>query len=168
MLNRRQTLAGGAAAASLITCPRAMSAPEASTPERWKALAADVRAEMAWAWRHYVERCFGQDQIKPVSGAGEAFFFPKGAPLGLTIVEALDTLYVMGLDAEVEEGVRWIAQNLHFDLDGEVQVFETSIRMVGGLLSGWCATREKKLLALAQDLADRLSPAFTRSCPTAS
>lgn len=163
MLNRRQTLAGGTAAASLIACPRAMSASEGSTPERWKALAADVAAEMAWAWRNYVERCFGQDQIKPVSGGAEAFFFSKGPPLGLTIVEALDTLYVMGLDAEVEEGVRWVARNLHFDIDGEVQVFETSIRMVGGLLSGWCATREKLLLDLARALADRLSPAFTES-----
>lgn len=163
MLSRRQALAGSAAAASLIACPRAMSAPPASTPAPWTALGADVRAEMAWAWRHYVERCFGQDQIKPVSGGAEAFFFPKGPALGLTIVEALDTLYVMGLDAEVEEGMRWIAQNLHFDIDGEVQVFETSIRLVGGLLSGWCATREKRLLALARDLANRLSPAFAKS-----
>jgi mannosyl-oligosaccharide alpha-1,2-mannosidase len=131
--------------------------------DKWKPVAADVRAQMQWAWRCYVERCMGQDQIKPVSGGVEPFFFPKGPPLGLTVVEALDTLYVMGLDAEVGEGVRWILDNLHFDIDGEVQVFETGIRLVGGLLSAWCATHEKKLLLLAKDLADRLSPAFTKS-----
>lgn len=153
-MNRRQVLAGAAA------LPLSGLAARATAGDPWPALAADVRAEMAWAWAGYRERCFGQDQIKPVSGGGEAFFF---APLGLTIVEALDTLYVMGLDTEVGEGVRWIADHLDFDRDGEVQVFETGIRMVGGLLSAWGATHEKKLLALARDLTDRLSPAFAKS-----
>ena len=148
------------------TVPLLAAAPadaRALIKNKWYPLAQDVRAQMAWAWRNYVERCFGQDQIKPVSGDAEPFFFPGGPPLGLSIVEALDTLYVMGLDAEVQEGVRWISQSLDFDVDREVQVFETGIRMVGGLLSGWCGTHEKKLLTLAKDLADRLSPAFTKS-----
>ena len=155
-LSRRNVLHGLAAVPALPLCVSAAAAP-------WKALAQDVRAEMKWSWDHYVERCFGQDQIKPVSGGAEPFFFPKGPSLGLSIVEALDTLYVMGLDAEVDQGVRWIADNLRFDIDGEVQVFETGIRIVGGLLSGWHGTRDKKLLALAKDMADRLSPAFTKS-----
>ena len=100
---------------------------------------------------------------EPDNHQRERAFFPDGPPLGLSIVEALDTLYVMGLDAEVEEGIRWISDNLNFDIDGEVQVFETGIRIVGGLLSGWHGTREKKLLALAKDMADRLSLAFTKS-----
>jgi len=151
----RRVVLGGLAATAL---PPALGATD-----KWKALGDDVRAQMVWAWAAYKDRCFGADQIKPVSGAGEAFFFPKGPPMGLTIVEALDTLHLMGLDTEVEDGVRWIADNLHFDIDGEVQVFETGIRMVGGLLSGWCGTRDKTLLTLAKDLTDRLSPAFTKS-----
>jgi mannosyl-oligosaccharide alpha-1,2-mannosidase len=157
-LNCRHVLQGLAAAPALASASLAKPAPD-----KWHPLAEDVRAQMAWAWRNYVERCFGQDQIKPVSGGAASFFFPGGPPLGLSVVEALDTLYVMGLDAETEEGVQWIAENLDFDIDGEVQVFETGIRMVGGLLSGWCATHEKKLLALAKGMADRLSPAFTKS-----
>ncbi|HVZ90181.1 MAG TPA: glycoside hydrolase family 47 protein [Rhizomicrobium sp.] len=129
----------------------------------WKALAEDVRAQMRWAWLCYRRCCFGADQIKPVSGRGEAFFFAKGPSLGLTIVEALDTLYVMGLDRQIVEGLRWLYRRLNFDVDGEVQVFETGIRMVGGLLSGWRGTGEKRLLALAKDLADRLAPAFEKS-----
>ena len=151
----RRVVLGGLAASALT--------PAIAATDKWKALGEDVRTQMAWAWAAYKDRCFGADQIKPVSGGSEAFFFPKGPPMGLSIVEALDTLYVMGLDKEVEDGVRWIADNLHFDIDGEVQVFETGIRVVGGLLSGWCGTRDKKLLALAKDLADRLSPAFTKS-----
>lgn len=151
----RRVVLGGLAASALT--------PALAATDKWKALGDDVRAQMAWAWAAYKDRCFGADQIKPVSGGSEPFFFPKGPPMGLSIVEALDTLYLMGLDREVEDGVRWIAGNLQFDIDGEVQVFETGIRMVGGLLSGWCGTRDKKLLALAKDLVDRLSPAFTKS-----
>ena len=158
-MDRRQILKAFAASAPLLASVPLFAAPA----QDWKALADDVRTQMAWAWHNYVARCFGQDQIKPVSGGAEAFFFPGGPPLGLSIVEALDTLYVMGLDAEAEEGIRWIADNLHFDIDGEVQVFETGIRIVGGLLSGWHGTKEKKLLALAKDMADRLSPAFAKS-----
>lgn len=158
-MNRREVLAAGAAA------PLALSgcAHVSNNMSVWPSLARDVRDQMIWAWGNYTERCFGADQIRPMSGGAEAFFFPNGPSLGLTIVEALDTLYVMGLDRELEAGVRWVADNLHFEIDGEVQVFETGIRMVGGLLSGWCATRELRLLGLAKDLVDHLTPAFTKS-----
>jgi mannosyl-oligosaccharide alpha-1,2-mannosidase len=160
-LGRRAVLGalGSVGALSALAKPR----PRILAQSAWQELAHDVREEMSWAWRNYVERAFGHDQIKPVSGTAEEFLLPNGPGLGLSIVEALDTLYVMGLDAELEEGVRWIEGALHFDIDGEVQVFETNIRVVGGLLSGWLATKNRHLLDLAQDLANRLLPAFTKS-----
>ena len=157
--NRRQLLKGLAGAGALASS-RAFAKPSGTD---WHSVAQSVRAEMAWAWRNYVERVFGHDQIKPVSGGAEEFFFPNGPGLGLSMVEALDTLYLMGLDAELEEAVTWITRNLRFDIDDYIQVFETNIRMVGGLLSGWMATKDKRLLDLAHDLATRLLPAFTKS-----
>src|SRR5438270_7947814 len=163
-MDRRTFVAGVSASAGLISRSAAVFADSKLPPQfDWLELATDVRAEMAWAWRNYVELAFGQYQIKPVSGLAESFLLPNGPSLGLSIVEALDTLYLMHLASELEEGVRWIEKNLHFDVDGEVQVFETNIRMVGGLLSGWLATHNKALLALAHELPDRLLPAFTRS-----
>lgn len=163
-LARRSLLRTFAGSAAMVLFPPAvLAAPDAASDFDWPKLAQDVRSEMAWAWRNYVELAFGHDQIKPVTAGVEEFFFPNGPGLGLSIVEALDTLYLMALDAELEEGVRWIERNLHFDIDGEVQVFETNIRVVGGLLAGWLATRDKTLLALAHELADRLLPAFTKS-----
>jgi len=157
----RRLLLGAPLALTSLRVAAAGAKP--STDEDWSTLAGDVRSEMAWAWRNYVELAFGRDQIKPVSGGAESFLLPNGPSLGLSIVEALDTLYLMRLDLELEEGVRWIEKNLHFDIDGEVQVFETNIRMVGGLLAGWLATHNKTLLSLARELADRLLPAFTKS-----
>ncbi len=114
---------------------------------------------MAWAWAEYRKMAWGQDEIRPVSGTGKSFLIP-GQTVGLSIVEALDTLWLMGLDAELEDGVRWIRQSLRFDLDGDAQMFEATIRLVGGLLSGHLATGEAKLLELAHDLATRMMPAF--------
>ena len=157
--NRRHVLKALAA-----TAPFLAPAPvHALARDKWKPLAQDVRGQMAWAWRNYVELAFGHDQIKPVSGGAEPFFFP--ARSAARALHRRGARYAVrdGARRRSEEGVRWIRAILNFDIDGEVQVFETSIRIVGGLLSGWCGTHEKKLLALAKDMADRLSPAFTKS-----
>ncbi|MDB5737885.1 MAG: Mannosyl-oligosaccharide 1,2-alpha-mannosidase [Sphingomonas bacterium] len=152
MIGRRTLLGTGAAA---------LLAPPGSAAARidWKALGEDVRAEMAWAWGQYRERAFGKDQICPISGGYESFPL-KDRHLGLSLIEALDTLWVMGLDTAFAEGVAWVKSDLSFDVDGEVSVFETSIRLVGGLLSAHHACDDPVLLAKARDLADRLLPAF--------
>lgn len=128
----------------------------------WRALAEDVRSEMRWAWEEYRSHAWGKDQIKPMTGGFESFPL-KNHHLGLTIVEALDTLWAMGLDDEFHDGVAWVKSNLDFDVDGEVSVFETSIRLVGGLLSAWHACGDPVLLAKARDLANRLLPSFAAS-----
>ena len=128
----------------------------------WRALGEDVRSEMRWAWRNYRERAWGKDQIKPISGGTESFPL-KDHHLGLSLIEALDTLWIMGLDDEFRDGVEWVKANLDFDFDGEVSVFETSIRLVGGLLSAFHACGDPVLLAKARDCADRLLPTFSAS-----
>jgi mannosyl-oligosaccharide alpha-1,2-mannosidase len=155
--SRRVLLAGGGA--TLLLRGSAIASAGATD---WRALAEDVRREMRWAWNHYRQRAWGKDQIKPISGGFESFPL-KSHHIGLTIVEALDTLRVMGLDEEFRDGVEWIKRNLDFDVDGEVSVFETAIRLVGGLLSAWYASRDRVLLAKAQDIADRLLPSFAAS-----
>lgn len=117
---------------------------------------------MRWAWAQYRQHAWGKDQIKPISGGFESFPL-KDHHLGLTIIEALDTLWVMGLDEEFREGVEWVKANLDFDLDGELSVFETSIRLVGGLLSAHHACGDPVLLAKARDLANRLLGSFNAS-----
>lgn len=151
MLTRRSFVAAASAAA--------LPLPALAADEDWPALAAEVKREMAWAWGEYRKVAWGQDEVKPVSGSGQSFLIP-GASVGLSIVEALDTLWLMGLDAELEDGVRWVREHLRFDLDGDAQVFEATIRLVGGLLSGHLATGDRKLLELAHDLATRMMPCF--------
>ena len=153
MTLRRRTLLQ--ASAALSAAPRFARAEARD----WHALAAEVCAEMAWAWDNYHRLAWGKDQIKPISGGNESFPL-KGHHLGLSLVEGLGTLWVMGLDDQFDAGVAWVKESLDFDVDGEVSVFETSIRFLGGLLSAHHACGDPALLAKAKDLADRLAPAF--------
>src|SRR5690349_16960755 len=153
-MTRRSLLAAGAALPSLGLAK--------GRTENWHALGEDVRREMRWAWRNYREHAWGKDQIKPITGGSESFPL-KDHHLGLSLIEALDTLWIMGLDEEFRGGVEWVKANLDFDVDGEVSVFETSIRLVGGLLSAFQACGDPVLLAKAKDCADRLLPSFSAS-----
>lgn len=129
----------------------------------WRPVAEDVRRELLHTWNAYKKFAWGHDHLLPVSG-GHSEFFDDAHPVGLTIVEALDTLYLMRLDAELAEGVQWIEEHLDFaGVNAGVQVFETNIRMVGGLLSGHLATGERALLHHARRIADILMPCFERS-----
>src|SRR5690349_8239952 len=154
----RRTMLAGSSALLLAAAPKRQ--PFAS--HDWPALGEDARREMRWAWRHYREHAWGKDQIKPMTGGFESFPL-KNHHLGLSLIEALDTLWVMGLDDEFADGVDWVKRNLDFDVDGEVSVFESSIRLVGGLLSAWHACSDAALLAKARDCADRLMPSFAAS-----
>jgi hypothetical protein len=149
--------AGGLAAALPVTA-------NAATGHRdWRRAADDVRAELRHTWQSYKRLAWGHDHLLPVSG-GHGEFFDSAHPVGLTIVEALDTLYFMGLDDELADGVRWIRNDLDFaSVNADVQVFETNIRMVGGLLSGYLCTGDRVLLDHAKKIADILLPCFTQS-----
>ncbi|MBO9543187.1 glycoside hydrolase family 47 protein [Caulobacter sp.] len=159
-LTRRSALTALAAAGLAPSLAAAQS--KGGRAEDWKALAADVRSEFQWAWQGYVAKAWGKDEINPVSGTSRSFFI-EGHDLGLSLVEALDTLWIMGLDAEFQAGVDWVKSSLSFDVDGEAQVFETNIRLVGGLISAHLACGDPVLLAKAKDLADRLMKAFDAS-----
>ncbi|HEY8313681.1 MAG TPA: glycoside hydrolase family 47 protein [Candidatus Baltobacteraceae bacterium] len=121
-----------------------------------------VRAEFLHAWNGYKRFAWGHDEVRPVTGTTHDFFI-EGHSLGLSIIEAMDTLYVMGLDDELQGCVAWLRANMNFDVDGDVQMFEAVIRMVAGLTTGYHATGERFLLDGARDLADRLLPCFTKS-----
>ena len=78
----------------------------------------------------------------------------------MTPVDSLDTLLLAGLTEEAEKAKALIVQKLSFDRDVSVKNFEITIRLLGGLLSGYEMTGDARLLRLAEDLGTRLLPAF--------
>jgi mannosyl-oligosaccharide alpha-1,2-mannosidase len=94
--------------------------------------------------------------------------------LGWIIVDALDTLMLMNMTTQLSQAREWIATTLTYDLDHDVNTFETTIRMLGGFLSAhylqtafpkMCPVDLKRggqdlYLEKAADLARRLLGAF--------
>lgn len=68
----------------------------------------------------------------------------------LSLIDALDTLVVMGLHNEFNKAVDYIKYNVSFDADINVSVFETNIRVVGGLLSAHMLSHRYDIYFLKQ------------------
>src|SRR5207253_2304685 len=81
-------------------------------------------------------------------------------PLLMTPVDALDTMILMGLKNEANGAREYIVKNISFDKDIYVQNFEITIRLLGGLLSSYQLSGDKRLLSLAENLGNRLLPVF--------
>jgi mannosidase alpha-like ER degradation enhancer 2 len=99
----------------------------------------------------------GHDELRPLSKEPRDWY---GQSLLMTPVDSLDTLLLMGFNDEAEKAKTLIVDRLSFDKDISVKVFEVTIRLLGGLLSGYQMTGDVRLLHLADDLGTRLLPAF--------
>lgn len=114
-----------------------------------------VVAAFKHAWKGYKKYAWGHDHLKPITGTFHDWF-----NLGLTIVDALDTIYVMGLTEEFAEAREWVDNSLHFDVNRDVNLFEVTIRVLGSLLSSYHLSGDKMFLDKAVDLGTRLLPCF--------
>jgi glycosyl hydrolase family 47 len=116
-----------------------------------------VRQELLHSWRAYVRYAWGHDELRPLSRTPRDWY---DAPLLMTPVDTLDTLLLLGEKDEAEKARALIVERLSFNKDISVKNFEVTIRLLGGLLSGYQLTGDPHLLRLAQDLGTRLLPAF--------
>ena len=120
-------------------------------------LAAEVRTEFLHAWQGYKKYCWGHDDLKPLTKTCHDWY---AEALLMTPVDALDTMILMGFKDEARTTREYIAKHLSFEKDIDVQNFEITIRLLGGLLSSYEMTGDKRLLNLAEDLGRRLLPVF--------
>ncbi len=141
-----------------VASPTALTQPEGgqtviSRPE----LANRVVQEFLHAWNGYKQYAWGHDDLKPLS---RSYHDWHAAPLYMTAVDALDVMILMGLTSEADSTREFVATHLNFDKDIDVKNFEITIRILGGLLSSYQLSGDKRLLALAEDLGNRLLPVF--------
>jgi mannosidase alpha-like ER degradation enhancer 2 len=137
--------------------PKKPATPPVLTQAQAAQSAERVKAEFLHAWRGYRQHAWGHDGLKPLSNAPHDWY---GQSLLMTPVDALDTMILMGLDDEARDARELIATQLSFDKDIDVKHFEITIRLLGGLLSGYQLSGDERLLKQAEDLGTRLLPAF--------
>ena len=142
---------------------------DASTPYWAPGITADAprRDAIAHAAREayaaYEAHALGHDELAPATMRG----LDDLGGVGATLVDSLDTLHIMGLRDEFDRA--WAHVKTHDsalrrlargEVDRDVSVFETNIRVLGGLASTYDLTGDEDALALAEALAARLSAAF--------
>lgn len=130
-------------------------------------------------WDAYENNAFPSDELRPLTcdGLDRDFLDPMNIGLNdvlgnysLTLIDSLDMFAILGQQKDFERYVE-LASKLSFNVSSTVQVFETTIRAMGGLLSAHLYASvprlgsaidgyDGQLLKLAHELGLRLLPAF--------
>ncbi|XP_023699526.1 ER degradation-enhancing alpha-mannosidase-like protein 3 isoform X1 [Paramormyrops kingsleyae] len=135
------------------------------------------------AYQNYMDHAYPADELMPLTCRGRVRGLEPSrgdvddalGKFSLTLIDTLDTLALLNKTAEFEEAVRKVLSDVRLDNDVVVSVFETNIRVLGGLLGGHSMAvllkeggqhmlwYEDELLDMAKDLGERLLPAFNTS-----
>ena len=115
----------------------------------WNDRREKVRDAFKVSWDGYEKYAWGMDEYHPVAKKGKNMV--EGG-MGWIIVDALDTMIMMNLTSRVKHAREWISTSLNYNADHEVNTFETTIRMLGGLLSAhYLSTTFPQLAPLKDD-----------------
>eukprot|EP01064_Diplonema_japonicum_P034671 TRINITY_DN7276_c1_g1_i1.p1 TRINITY_DN7276_c1_g1~~TRINITY_DN7276_c1_g1_i1.p1 ORF type:complete len:525 (+),score=56.06 TRINITY_DN7276_c1_g1_i1:95-1576(+) len=129
----------------------------------------DVKEMFDFSYSGYMENAFPLDELRPISCTGVDTL----GGFKLTLIDSLDMLLIVGEKNEFCKQIDWLGENLSFEIDKNISVFEVTIRVLGGLISSHllieqnivnCDSYDGSLLTKAYDLGQRLLPAF--STPT--
>uniref|UniRef100_A0A8C9VWN5 alpha-1,2-Mannosidase n=1 Tax=Scleropages formosus TaxID=113540 RepID=A0A8C9VWN5_SCLFO len=135
------------------------------------------------AYQNYMDHAYPADELMPLTCRGRVRGLEPSrgdiddalGKFSLTLIDTLDTLALLNKTAEFEAAVRRVLSDVRLDNDIVVSVFETNIRVLGGLLGGHSMALllkeggqhmlwyKDELLHMAKDLGLRLLPAFNTS-----
>lgn len=143
-----------------VSLPRIQHAfgPETSAQtEKREGRRREIRKLFRKNWNSYKERAWMRDALLPISGYGRDQFSGWAA----TLVDSLDTLWIMGMKREFDEAVDAVAGiDFATSTNSRINMFETNIRYLGGLLAAYDLSRRSVLLAKAIELGDMLYAGF--------
>lgn len=120
--------------------------------------AAEVRGAMKHTWDGYRSKGWGHDEVQPSSGRTKDW-----CRMAVTMLDALSTLWIMGLHQEFEEAAKWLESNWlpGPGSHGQHSLFEINIRAFAGLLSSYSLSGKRVFLDTANRLGEKLLGAFT-------
>lgn len=117
-----------------------------------------VKKALVKSWGAYKQYAWTKDELMPLSAKGKESFSGWSAQL----VDALDTLWIMGLKDDFNLAVKEVAliDWSKTKSGGVVNLFEVTIRYLGGLLAAYDLSQEPILLAKAVELGNTLYATF--------
>uniref|UniRef100_G1RCZ3 alpha-1,2-Mannosidase n=1 Tax=Nomascus leucogenys TaxID=61853 RepID=G1RCZ3_NOMLE len=128
-------------------------ADESQEPQsRVRAQREKIKEMMQFAWQSYKRYAMGKNELRPLTKDGyEGNMF--GGLSGATVIDSLDTLYLMELKEEFQKAKAWVEESFHLNVVSQRSfLVEVNIRYIGGLLSVF------RIKAIR--LGEKLLPAF--------
>ena len=124
-----------------------------------------IKDAFKWGWNAYKRDAWGHDELMPLSRHSRDWGRGATKGLGLTMLDGISTLWLMGLKEEFHEVRGWVEDELDFHQNYDISVFESTIRMVGSMVSAYEMSGEKYggFLKKAAELADILLHAYNTS-----
>ena len=92
-----------------------------------------VKHGFEWMWLQYRNSAYGHDAIDPING----YSMDNWGGLKLFMLESLGTMHLMGLDKWYKSTEQYLEENLDFNINRGVNVFELTIRCLGSLASAY-------------------------------
>nr|XP_043899113.1 ER degradation-enhancing alpha-mannosidase-like protein 3 isoform X2 [Solea senegalensis] len=156
---------------------------QAMTREEKQQLRNQVVEMFDHAYQNYMDHAYPADELMPLTCRGRVRGLEPSrgdvddalGKFSLTLIDTLDTLVLLNKTTEFEAAVRRVLSDVRLDNDVVVSVFETNIRVLGGLLGGHSMAvmlkeggqsmqwYQDELLHMAKDMGLRLLPAFNTS-----
>ncbi|XP_038139580.1 ER degradation-enhancing alpha-mannosidase-like protein 3 [Cyprinodon tularosa] len=153
---------------------------QSMTPEEKTNIRNQILEMFDHAYGSYMKYAYPADELMPLSCKGRVRGEEPSrgdiddslGKFSLTLIDTLDTLVVLNKLDEFEDAVKKAVEDVRLDNDVVVSVFETNIRVLGGLLGGHVMADllrqrgermqwyQDELLHMAVELGRRLLPAF--------
>lgn len=124
------------------------------------------------AWNAYVKYAWGKNEMhilhqntKGINDTDVLDYLNKMiGQSGLTIVDSLSTLWMMGHHDQYQRGREWVKTHLNFsNISRSVNVFESVTQYIGSMMSCYALTGDVMFLEKARQVADSLEPAYSSS-----
>ncbi|KAF2714121.1 glycoside hydrolase family 47 protein [Pleomassaria siparia CBS 279.74] len=117
----------------------------------------EVKKAFEICWKNYRQKAWMRDELSPISGGSVDTFGGWAA----TLIDALDTLWIMGFREEFASAIKDV-ESINFGSTpmAMINVFETNIRHLGGLLAAYELSGEQRLLKKAKEVGEMLYRAF--------
>lgn len=118
---------------------------------------AAVKEAFERCWKSYKDLAWQTDELAPLSG------LPQNGlgGWGTTLVDNLDTLWIMGMHDEFNKAVEAVTQIRYEETPSpDINTHETNTRHLGGLLAAYDLSGDRRLLEKAINVADMLYAAF--------
>ncbi|EMD61642.1 glycoside hydrolase family 47 protein [Bipolaris sorokiniana ND90Pr] len=117
----------------------------------------EVKNVFKKSWASYKSKAWMKDALKPISGG----YVDQFSGWAATLVDSLDTLWMMGMREEFYEAVRAVSTiDFGTSTSPRVNTFETCIRYLGGLLAAYDLSGHEALKAKAIEVGDLLYAGF--------